>query len=131
MEGLTEKYNGHTKETRRACHEKLVNTKVEPGQDPDDLFFVLDECRDLEEMGQTVHDERCEDIILQARPPECERVRTASYKKRDFGLDDIRHMVHTMHYVDNLSRSVNAKPVAGRGIAMQVVGHTSSGVQCN
>ncbi|CAN0068573.1 unnamed protein product, partial [Laminaria digitata] len=95
---LTEKYNGHTKEARRACHEKLVNTKMEPGQDPDDLCFVLDECRDLlEEMGQTVHDERYEDIILQALPPEYESVRTASYERRDFGLDDIRHMVHTMY----------------------------------
>ena len=36
---LAEKYNGHTKEARRACHEKLVNTKMEPGQDPDGLFF--------------------------------------------------------------------------------------------
>ena len=33
---LTEKCNGHTKEARRACHEKLVNTKMEPGQDPDE-----------------------------------------------------------------------------------------------
>ena len=94
-------------------------------------MFVLDECRDLlEETGQTVHDERYEDIILQALPPVYERVRTASYERRDFGLDDIRHMVHTM-YVDNLSRSVNANPIAGRGIAMQVVRHTSSDVQCN
>ena len=41
-----------------------------------------------------------------------------------------RHMVHTM-YVDNLSCSVSAKPIAGRGIAMLVVGHTSSDMQCN
>ncbi|CAN0176458.1 unnamed protein product, partial [Laminaria digitata] len=128
---LTEKFNGHTKEARRACHEKLVNTKMEPGHDPDHLFFDLDECRDLlEEMGQTVHDERYEDTILQSLPPEYERVRTASCERWDFGLEDIRHMVHTM-YVDNLSRSGNAKPVAGRGIAMQVVGQTSSDVQCS
>ena len=128
---LTEKYNGDTKEARRACHEKLVNTKMEPVQDPDYFFFVLDECRDLlEEMGQIAHDERYEDIIVQALPAENERVRTASYARRDFGLNDIRHTVHTM-YVDNLSRFVNAKPTTGRGIAMQVVGHTSSDVQCN
>ena len=103
---------------------------MEPGQDQDDLFFVLDECRDLlEEMGQTLHDERCEDIILQALPPEYESVRTASYERRVFGLDDIRHMVHTM-YVDNLSRSVSAEPVAGRGIATHVVGHTRIDEQC-
>ena len=69
MEG-SEKYNVHTKEARRACHEKFVNTKMEPGQDPDDFVFVLEECRDLlEEMGQTVHDEGYEDIILQAFRP--------------------------------------------------------------
>ena len=122
---LAVKYNGHTEEARRACHEKLVNTKMEPGQDPDDFVFVLDECRDLlEEMGHTVHDERYEGIILQALPPKYERVRTARYERREVGLDDIRHMVHTM-YVDNRSCSVSAKPVTGRDIAMQVVGHTS------
>ena len=125
---LTEKYNGHTKEARRACHEKLV--KMEPGKDPDKFFSILDECRDLlQEMGQTVHNKRYEDIILRALPIEYERVLTASYERRDFGLDDIRHMVHTM-YVDNLSRPSNAKPVAGRGIAMQVAGHTGSNVPC-
>ena len=99
-----------------------------PGQDPDDLFF---EYRDLlEEMGQTVHDERYEVIILQALPSEYERVRTASYERRDFGLDDIRRMVSTM-CVNNLSRSSNSKPVAGRGIAIQVVGDSSSDVKCN
>ena len=104
---------------------------MEPGQHPDDFFFVLDECCDvLGDMGQTLHDQRHENIILQALPPENERVRTALDERRDFVLEDIRHMVHTM-YVNNLSRSVNAKPVAGRGIAMQVVGHTSSDVQCN
>ena len=70
---LTEKCNGHTKEARRVCHEKLVNTKMEPGQGPDDFFFVLEEYRDLlEEMRHTVHDERYEDIILQALQPEYE-----------------------------------------------------------
>ena len=54
-------------------------------------------------------------------------MRIASYERRDFGLDYIRHMVHTM-YVDNRSRSINAKPIAGRGIAMRVVGNTSSDV---
>ena len=34
-------------------------------------------------------------------------------------------------YVDNLSRSVNAKPVASRSIAMQVLGHTSYEMQYN
>ena len=29
---LTEKDSGYTKEIRRACHEKLVNTNMEPGR---------------------------------------------------------------------------------------------------
>ena len=81
-------------------------------------------------MGQTVHDERYEDIILQALPSEYERIRTASYERRDFGLNGIQHMVHTM-YVDNLSRSFNSKPIAGHGIAMKVMGDNSSDVKCN
>ena len=81
-------------------------------------------------MGQKIHDQMHEEIILQALPPENDSIRTASYERRDFGLEDIRHMVHTM-YDNRLSRSVNTKPVAGRRVAMQVVGHTSSDVQCN
>ena len=51
--------------------EKLVTTTMDPGQDPDDFFFVLDECRQqLEDMGESVHDERYEDSILQALPAE-------------------------------------------------------------
>ena len=53
-QALNEKYNTYTEKARRPYHEKLNNTKMEPGQDSDDLFFVLDGCRDLlEEMGQT------------------------------------------------------------------------------
>ena len=50
---LTEKYSGHTKEARREYHEKLVDTKMEPGQDSEDLFFVLDQYRDLLEENGT------------------------------------------------------------------------------
>ena len=75
-------------------------------------------------------DERYEDIILQVLPAEKERVRSASYEKMDFGLVEIRHMVHTM-FVEILSRSFHSKPVAGHGIAMQAAGHTNSDVRCN
>ena len=46
----------------------------------------------LEDMGQPVPDERYEDIILQAIPAEYERVRTASYERRDFHLADTNLM---------------------------------------
>ena len=86
MKALREKYNSHTKEARRACHEKLVTTRMDPGQDPDGFFFILDGCcQQLEDTEESVHDERYEDIILQALPAEYERVRHASHEKRDFG----------------------------------------------
>lgn len=53
-----------------------------------------------------------------------------TYKKRDFGLDDIRHMVQTM-FVDNLSPPSNSEPIAGRTITMQMARHKCSDVQCN
>lgn len=42
---------------------------MEPGQDPDDSNFVLDECHDLlEEIKRKVRDERYEDTTI--HPPE-------------------------------------------------------------
>ena len=68
-EALNETCNSHTKEGKRACQEKLVNTTTRPGQNADELLFVLDRCCDLlEETGQTMHDEGYENIIVQARP---------------------------------------------------------------
>ena len=108
----------------------LVNTKMNTGQDPDDFFFVLDWCHGLlEEMVQTVHDERYGHMVLQALPEQYERVRNASYEKRDFRLVDIRHIVHTM-FVDSISCPPHSKSVAGCGIFMQVAGHTNSDVRC-
>ena len=81
-------------------------------------------------MGQILHEERYEDIILHALLPEYEKVRTASYERRGFRLNHIRHMVHTM-CVDNLSSSSNSKPVSCCVIAMRVVGNDSSDVKCH
>ena len=62
---LEEKYNSHTKEARRAYHEKLHSTKMKSGDDPDDFLYTMDGFRErLEGMGQPVPDERYEDIIL-------------------------------------------------------------------
>ena len=127
---LNAKYNSRIKEARRACHKTLVNANIESGQDPDDLFSVMYGGRSLHvEMGQTMHDKRYEDNILQAFHIEYEKVRNASYEKQDFGLVGIRHMVHTM-FVDSRSRPSHSMPVAGRGIAMQADGHTNSDVWC-
>ena len=68
---LEEKYNSHTKEARRAYHEKLHSTKIKSGDDPDDFLYTMDGFRERhEDMSQPVPDERYEDIILQAIPIE-------------------------------------------------------------
>ena len=84
----------------------------------------------LEDMGQPVPDERYEDIILQALPAEYERVRTASYERRNFHLADIRRMMSAL-YTDHLFRPNNSPLVAGRGVAMQAAGGDDSTIKCH
>ena len=128
---LEEKYNSHTKEARRAYHEKLHSTKMKSGDDPDDFLYTMDGFRErLEDMGQPAPDERYEDIILQALPVEYERVRTASYERRDFHLADIRRMMSAL-YIDYLSRPSNSPLVAGCGVAMQATGGDDSTIKCH
>lgn len=111
-EALTEKYSSRTKEAgrvakegRRACHQKLANINMEPGQDPDDLFSFPDECRDLVETGHTVQDKRSKASLSQDPPAGYDRVRNETYDQRDFGPGDIQHMVRHTMYVDNFSSS--------------------------
>ena len=128
---LEKKYNSKTKEARRAYHEYLHNAKMKSGDDPDDFLYTMDGYRErLKDMGQPVPDERYEDIILQALPAEYERVRTASYERRDFHLVDIRRMMSAL-YIDCLSRPNNSLLVAGRGVAMQATGGDDSAIKCH
>ena len=128
---LEEKYNSHTKEAKRAYHEKLHSTKMKSGDDPDGFLHTMDVIRErLEDMGQPVPDERYKDIILQAILAEYERVRTASYERRDFRLADIRRMMSSL-YIDCLSRPNNSPLVAGRGVAMQATGGDDSAIKCH
>lgn len=82
-------------------------------------------------MGQVVHNERYEDIVLEAVPAEYEKVWFVSYEKRDFGLDEIRHMVHHTMFVDYLSYHFISKAIANSDLAMQAAERNGSDVQCN
>ena len=104
---------------------------MKSGNDPDDFLYTMDGFRErLEDMGQPVPDERYEDIILQAIPAEYERVRTASYERRDFHLANIRRMMSAL-YIDCLSRPNSSPLVAGRGVAMQATGGDDSAIKCH
>lgn len=55
---------------------------MEPSQDPDDLVFVLDECRQLlEGMGQAICDERYKNMTSHAPLPEHEMVELTGHEK--------------------------------------------------
>ena len=128
---LEKKYNSNTKEARKAYHEYLHNVKMKSGDDPDDFLYTMDGYRErLKDMGQPVPEERYEDIILQALPAEYERVRTASYERRDFHLADIRRMMSAL-YIDCFSRPNNSLLVTGRRVAMQATGGDDSTIKCH
>ena len=128
---LEKNYNSSTKEARRAYHEYLHNAKIKSGDDPDDFLYTMDSYRErLKDMDQPVPDELYEDIILQAFPAVYERVRTASYKRRDFHLADIRRMMSAL-YIDCLSCPKNSLLVAGRGVTMQATGGDDSTIKCH
>ncbi|CAN0586783.1 unnamed protein product, partial [Ectocarpus sp. 12 AP-2014] len=115
---LAEKYDSHTKETRRACDEELTTNKMAQGEDPDDFFTKMEDLRErLKDMGEIVSDERFEDIILQAISNDYDYVRQTSFRVRDFGLNEIKTTMRNM-YIDGLSRT-STKSIAGRGVAMQ------------
>ena len=68
-EALSVRFDGNTKEARRACREKLTHASMKSGEDPIDFFAKLDEQRlRLADMGETLTDESYEDI---ADNPSC------------------------------------------------------------
>ncbi|CAN0046969.1 unnamed protein product, partial [Sphacelaria rigidula] len=76
-------------------------------------------------MGQSIPDERYEDIVLRGLPAEYKRVRIASCERRDFCFADLRYMVSTT-YTDNRSRPVASNLVTGRRVATQASGSGDS-----
>ena len=80
-EAWNKTYNSRTKEARRVCHAKLVDAKIESGQDPEDLCFRLRRVELIEEMGRTVHEELYEDISLLVLPAEYERVQAQATRR--------------------------------------------------
>ena len=128
---LKKKYNSNTKEARRVYDGYLHKTKIKSGDNRDDFLYTMDGNRErLEDMGQPVPDERYEDTILQVLPAEYERVRPASYERRDFHLADIRRMMSAL-YIDCLSRPNNSPSVGGGGVAMHLTGGGESPINCH
>ena len=69
-------------------------------------------------------------IILQALPPEYERIRTSHLEKPDFGVADLRRMMSAI-YAANLARSSPTTGIAGRGSAMPVAEDNRRDIICH
>ena len=123
-EALSVRFDGITKEARRACREKLTHASMKSGEDPTDFFAKLDEQRlRLADMGETLTNESYEDIILRALPKDYDFVRQQSHMNRTFGLAGIKTTSINI-FIDDLSRKSSASAVAGRGVAIQATqGH--------
>ena len=84
----------------------MNSARMSPGQDPDEFLHKLDTRRELLNVcdpPERPKDRQFEDIILQALPPEYERIRTSYLEKPDFGIVGIRRRTSAV-YAANLAR---------------------------
>ena len=73
---LSARFDGSTKQARRACHKSLLNTVMKPGEDPADFFAKMDDTRlCLKDTGETFPDDSYEDLLLRALTKDYEFVR--------------------------------------------------------
>ena len=93
-------YDKVTDETIRATIEELVNTPMEPGQNPDDYFNKKRLLRTrIEKMGEKVSDRWFKDICVTGFTDEYKDVKMMMYRDSSFDIDQMkttmRHMVLT------------------------------------
>ena len=70
---LKERFDGSTKESRRAGREKLFSRSMKPGGDPVDFIASMDDLRlRLEDMGEKILDDRYADVRLNSFSTEFE-----------------------------------------------------------
>lgn len=99
-------------------YEVLIETKMAHRQDPDELFYILDEARDiLHTYGEHITDSQLGDIILKVITPDYQYVTDCSVRDSKFGLEDIRTTMRNI-FSSQLALHEGMPAVAGRGVAM-------------
>lgn len=115
---LTAKYLSKSKEARRALLQRLHDTKMSHGQDPDDYFLAAELIRaELYDMGEPVSDATYEDILVRGFTSEYDTLKMSIYRDPTYTLDQIQLTMRNF-YLDELSRAGSVTSVAGRGAAM-------------
>ena len=114
---LVSKYNKVTDEVIRAKMDKLVNTNMEQGEDPDSYFIEKTLARsELEKMGEMISDRRFKDVCVQGFTAKYKDIKMMISRDPTFDIDQIQSAMRYLH-LDDLSRNSDTG-IAGRGVAM-------------
>ena len=117
LQELVSKYNKVTDEVIRSKMDKLVNSNMEQGVDPDSYFMEKTLARsELEKMGEPITDRTFKDICVQGFTSENKDIKMMMYGDPTFDIDQMQSTMRHL-YLDDLSRNSDTK-IAGRGVSM-------------
>ena len=118
---LCNTYDKVTDEVIRATMEELVNTPMEPGQNPDDYFNQKRLLRiRAEKMGEHISNRYFKDICVTGFTDNYKDVKMMMYRDPSFDVDQMQTTMRHM-FLDEQSRNWTKGRIAGRGSAVTAV----------
>ena len=118
---LCDTYDKVTDEVIRATMEELVNTPMEPRQNPDDYFNQKHLLRiRAEKMGEHISDRYFKDICVTGFADNYKDVKMMMYRDPSFDVDQMQTTMRHM-FLDEQSRNGTKGLIAGRGSVMTAV----------
>ena len=118
---LCNTYDKVTDEVIRATMEELVNTPMEPGQNPDDYFNQKRLLRiRAEKMREHISDRYFKDICVTGFTDSYKDVKMMVYRDPSFDVDQMRTTMRHM-FLDEQSRNGTKGRITGRGSVMTAV----------
>ena len=118
---LCNTYDKVTDEVIRATMEELMNTPMEPGQNPDDYFNQKRLLRiRAEKMGEHISDRYFKDICVTGFTDNYKDVKMMMYRDPSFDVDQMQTTMRHM-FLDEQSRNRTKGRIAGRGSVMTAV----------
>lgn len=115
---LCDSYNKATDEVTRATMEELMDTTMEPGENPDDYFNQKHLLRSkAQKMGEVVSDRWFKDICIKGFTEDYNDIKMMVYRDPTFDISQIQSTMRHM-FLDAQSRNGTKGRIAGRGVAM-------------
>ena len=127
---LQERFDGNTREARRACRDKLFSKSMKPDGDPVDFIATpIDDLRlRLEDMGEAIPD-TCADALLNSFLKGFDFIKQMHHRDRSFHLQQIKQIAINVH-IDDLPRKSSTPPISWRGAAMAAASSDDQGHHC-